>query len=71
MTTRQKREEIKRLLALLTDHNRHIFKKMYSPSTDRDIDHVVDAMPARQLDWALQQVKNTYYGLFNKIKNTQ
>lgn len=42
-----------------------IFKRMYSHNDlDKDINLVVDAMPAKQLDWALQQCKNTYYRIF-------
>lgn len=65
MTPKQKRTEIKRILSKLEDDNRMIFKRMYSHNDlDKDINLVVDAMPAKQLDWALQQCKNTYYRIF-------
>jgi len=65
MTPKQKRTEIKRILSKLEDDNRMIFKRMYShDNLDKDINLVVDAMPAKQLDWALQQCKNTYYRIF-------
>ena len=44
---------------------------MYSPhDLQRDINEVVDTMPSKQLQWALQQVENTYYKLFRIIKNS-
>jgi hypothetical protein len=65
MTPKQKRSEIKRILFKLDDHNRLMFKRMYSNNNlEKDIDLVVDNMPAKQLDWALQQCKNTYYKIF-------
>lgn len=65
MTPKQKRTEIKRILSKLEDDNRMIFKRMYSHNDlDKDINLVVDAMPAKKLDWALQQCKNTYYRIF-------
>jgi|AntAceMinimDraft_11_1070367.scaffolds.fasta_scaffold285024_2 hypothetical protein len=65
MTPKQKRSEIKRILFKLDDHNRLMFKRMYSNNNlEKDIDLVVDDMPAKQLDWALQQCKNTYYKIF-------
>jgi len=65
MTPKQKRTEIKRILSKLEDDNRMIFKRMYSHNNlDKDINLVVDAMPAKKLDWALQQCKNTYYRIF-------
>ena len=46
MTPNQKRTEIKRILAKLTDCNRNIFMRMYSPfNLDKDINLVVDEMP--------------------------
>jgi hypothetical protein len=68
MTPKQKREEIKRLLSLLEDDNRRIFMSMYAPGSTRDIDHVVDSLPAKRLDWALHQCKNTYYKIFKTLK---
>lgn len=68
MTPKQKRTEIKRVLHLLEESNRAIFKRMYSHGQlDKDIDLVVDDMPAKQLTWALQQCHNSYYGLFKKL----
>lgn len=65
LTPKQKRSEIKRILSKLDDDNRSIFKRMYSNNNlEKDIDLVVDDMPARQLDWALQQCKNSYHKIF-------
>lgn len=65
MTPKQKRAEIKRILSKLDEHNHLIFKRMYSHTDlERDINLVVDSMPARQLDWALQQCKNSYHQIF-------
>jgi hypothetical protein len=69
MTPKQKRTEIKRILPKLSDGNRHIFMRMYSPhDLDKDINLVVDKMPAKQLNWALQQTQNTYYSIFRILK---
>ena len=71
MTPKQKRTEIKRILAKLTDGNRNIFMRMYSPfDLDKDINLVVDEMPAKQLQWALQQVENTYHKIFRILKTS-
>lgn len=65
MTPKQKRTEIKRILAKLEEENRMIFKRMYSHlDLDKDINLVVDDMPAKKLDWALQQCKATYHRIF-------
>lgn len=65
MTPKQKRSEIKRILSKLDDHNRLMFKRMYSNNNlEKDINLVVDDMLAKQLDWALQQCKNTYHKIF-------
>lgn len=71
MTPKQKREEIKRLLSCLTEENREMFNRMYSP-TDiyRDVYETVDEMPAKRLSWALTQCQNSYYRLFRIIKAT-
>ena len=70
MTPKQKRTEIKRLLHLLHEDNRYTFKRMYSPlDVTKDIDLVVDDMPAKRLSWALQQCQNSYYRLFKVIQN--
>jgi hypothetical protein len=65
MTPKQKRTEIKRILHLLTDANRMLFKRMYSHlDLEKDIEQVVDDMPAKQLTWALQQCQTTYHEIF-------
>ena len=70
MTPKQKRTEIKRLLSLLDESNRLVFKRMYSHlDITKDINLVVDDMPAKQLQWALQQCQNSYYKLFKVIKS--
>jgi len=69
MTPKQKRERIKFILPKLTDGNRNIFMRMYShEDLARDINEVVDTMPAKKLNWALQQAENTYYKLFRILK---
>lgn len=71
MTPNQKREEIKRLLSLLEDDNRHMFMLMYAGgSTTRDINHVVDSLSTKKLDHALYQCKNTYYKIFKVLKGS-
>jgi len=43
--------------------------RMYShEDLARDINEVVDTMPAKKLNWALQQAENTYYKLFRILK---
>lgn len=70
MTPKQKRNEIKRILPLLNDNNRRIFMRMYSHlDLNKDINLVVDEMPAKQLSWALIQVQNTYYEIFAILKS--
>lgn len=72
MTPKQKRERIKFILSQLEDSNRMIFKRMYSHTDlEKDINLVVDDMPPKNLDWALSQCNNSYYGLLNllKVKN--
>ena len=65
MTPNQKRTEIKRILSKLEDKNRLVFKRMYSHlDLDKDVNLVVDEMPAPKLDWALQQCKNSYHEIF-------
>ena len=65
MTPKQKRSEIKRILSKLEDKNRLVFKRMYSHlDLEKDINLVVDDMPAPKLDWALQQCKASYYEIF-------
>ena len=65
MTPKQKRTEIKRILSKLEDCNRLVFKRMYSHlDLEKDINLVVDDMPAPKLDWALQQCKSSYHEIF-------
>lgn len=69
MTPKQKRTEIKRILHLLTDENREVFKRMYSPTDfSKDIDYVVDDMPAKQLSWALSQCESSYHRIFKLLQ---
>lgn len=69
MTPKQKRTEIKRILSKLTDGNRKIFMRMYDQSgLDKDINLVVDDMPAKKLDWALHQVENSYHAIFKMLR---
>ena len=65
MTPKQTRTEIKRILSKLDDSNHLVFKRMYSPTDlEKDINLVVDDMPAKQLNWALQQCKASYHQIF-------
>ena len=70
MTSKQKRQEIKRLLSFLSDRHRWIFKQMYALDVNQDIDAVVNTMPANQLSVALCQCQNTYHNLFKVIKTS-
>jgi hypothetical protein len=63
------RQTLKDDLALLPEANHRIFKLMYGRNNGKrtveeaealPIDTVVDAIPAEKLDWAMQQVKNTF-----------
>jgi hypothetical protein len=68
MTPKQKRTEIKRLLHLLSQENREVFNRMYSPDDlDKPTDDVVDAMPAKRLSWALSQCQSSYYRIFKLL----
>lgn len=54
------RETIKQGLKTLTDDQRMMFKRIYSPQhLDRPIEVTVDVMPEYHLDWALSQVEAT------------
>ena len=65
MTPKQKRTEIKHILSRLEESNRNTFMRMYShEDLTKDIDTVVDEMPAKKLDWALRQAKNSYHKIF-------
>lgn len=68
MTPKQKRTEIKRLLNLLEPSNRRVFNRMYSADDlTKSVEEVVDAMPAKQLTWALTQCQNSYYRIFKLL----
>jgi hypothetical protein len=72
MTHAQKRAEIKRILALLAEANRTVFKLMYSPKDlDLDINRVVDEMSWRELDWALKKCENSYHKIFTILRGSQ
>jgi ssDNA-specific exonuclease RecJ len=65
-----RREEIKRILGFLNDDNHWNFKRMYSPNDlNKDINQVVDDMPARQLQWALHQCNASYHRIFQLLKS--
>ena len=69
MTHRQKRAEIKRILALLDDAHRTVFKRMYSSlDQDRDINLVVDEMSYQHLDMALKQCETSYHKIFTILR---
>jgi len=62
------RSQLKANLATLPESNQRLFKLLYGRDNGRrsvadaeamEIDDVVDAMPAAQLDWAMTQVSNT------------
>lgn len=66
----QRREEIKRILGFLNEHNHSVFMRMYSHTTPaKPINQVVDEMPAHQLQWALQQVTASYHSIFRILKS--
>ena len=70
MSAKQRRAEIKRILALLDDCHRRTFTYMYSPyDTTQDINITVDTMPAKQLEWALKQCETSYHEIFNILKD--
>jgi hypothetical protein len=69
MTHHQKRAEIKRILALLEEANRTVFKRMYSSlDQDRDINLVVDEMSYQHLDMALKQCETSYHKIFTILR---
>lgn len=72
MTPSQKREKIKHILSKLDNRQRLIFIRMYAAAgkLDTDINDIVDQLPLEKLDWALQQCKNTYYRIFQIIKDS-
>ncbi len=54
------REQLKEGLSKLTEGHIRIFKRMYSYNNlEADINDVIDAMPANELDWAMQQVQRS------------
>lgn len=67
-TYKQKKENIKFILSKLEDSNREVFKRMYSPFEDKDINTVVDELPNARVNWALQQCKNSYYKIFKILE---
>jgi hypothetical protein len=70
MTPKQKRTEIKRILSCLEDNNRKVFNLMYAPNAHgQDVNITVDEMPARHLNWALQQCTASYHQIFNILKS--
>lgn len=70
MTPKQKRAEMKRILPKLTDGQRGIFMRMYSPfDLDKDINEVVDELPTHRVNRALEQVLNTYHRIFRILKS--
>ena len=72
MTHHQKRAEIKRILALLEEANRTVFKRMYSSlDQDRDINLVVDEMSYQHLDVALKQCENSYHKIFTILRRAE
>jgi hypothetical protein len=72
MTYAQKRAEIKRILGLLDEANRTVFKRMYSSlDQDRDINLVVDEMSWQHLDWALSQCETSYHRIFAILRRAE
>jgi hypothetical protein len=70
MTPKQRRAEIKRILGFLDSGNHRVFMYMYSHTDlDRDINLVVDEMPARQLKLALEQCLASYHNIFKILKS--
>jgi hypothetical protein len=66
------RQQLKEGLARLPESSHIMFKRMYAGTgtgkqegmclpgdLDRDINEVVDAMPAERLDWAMQQIERS------------
>jgi hypothetical protein len=69
MTPKQKRTEIKRILACLEDKNRKVFNLMYAPlDHGQDVNITVDSLPAKKLDWALRQCTASYHQIFDILK---
>jgi hypothetical protein len=69
MTQDQKRAEIKRILALLDDAHRTVFKRMYSSlDQDLDINLVVAGMSTKHLDVALKLCETSYYEIFTILR---
>ena len=65
----ERRAEIKRILGFLDDRNHLVFMRMSSHTDlEKDINEVVDNMPARQLQWALHQVTASYHSIFRILK---
>jgi len=69
LTHRQQRAEIKRILALLDDAHRTVFKRMYSSlEQERDINLVVDEMSTKHLAQALKQCETSYHKIFTILR---
>ena len=70
MRPKQRREEIKRILGFFSEKNHMVFKLMYSPNDlDKDINLVVDEIPAKKLEWALTQCLTSYNRIFEILKS--
>ena len=54
------RKELKAGLALCSESQQFLFKRMYSHGNlDLPIDEVVDSIEVDRLDWAMEQVRRT------------
>lgn len=51
------RVEMKRMLALCTEHQQFIFGKMYNHKNEHS--NHVDGVKSEQMDWAFQQIERT------------
>lgn len=56
-----RRELLQAVLQCLPKEQR-IFKLMYADSLEQPIEEVVKMMPCKKLDWAMQQIQNTFNG---------
>ena len=58
--SKSKREELKELLALCTDAQQLLFRRMYSPTNkDIDINELVDKLKYKTVKHGIFQVNNT------------
>jgi len=54
------RNSLKEMLSHMTDSQQLLFKRMYANGKlDKEINKIVDDMPAEKLDWAMTQCENT------------